>query len=804
MPSDMLLKKQVLTALQSSTLDLMRTSVWRTLRANSRRSHPHACRFIAGRRLPLPQHSFHTSPPPRREEDTPNAPSNQFVEQPVDAPHSEQTSVLLETTAEDPNGASDNPPKPKDKSNYGSASRRAARNVKPRENPSPPHIPPWFLERNVILRGDYAHARPRNGPWTPIGTGGLPTHPVAQGEGQGAPEDASLVTRALEDKESNGRQQETDGGMSSKSRLATPLLNTINMREISSLVSAGLQVPSWQRAEIAASPKPHIVLFCPKNGGSSFLDGIGLQLAEENSTDCLRLTPQDIAEIGGDYMDDPSSFRGNTLGALGYNVQLVTTMRSTQRSEDSPEEEYFDEPEEDDIDQSPGQPKHLPGRMGGFNAIHVGTFAASNFQDLFKPFISQAGSPQQPKTIGTKAAVQLKDMTSELKMTALVETLLNAPEKKRRSEKSAAEEIAPQEKEEAAGLSNSDLQYEAHEGPFRDAERGSEGLIVLIQDYPQVNMTIHGGKFLDKLHEVVDARRREGQRILIIGTASSKELMPSFSRLGVDQVQVQTEHTHRDLPTRTIITPLNEISPEHTFAQHHKEKIKGINMRHLRHMLRRTAPVPAQVASVISNTTIDVDSKTAFLSGLEESVWSLDRVMRAATTSLGLLEGSEGMTIKHIEQALEIIESSDTVKVDWVANEKEQREKIKKSTASAFEVDYKERMRKLRKTCNEHEKKLLNGVVDPESIRTIFADVQASPQTIDALKTLTSLSLVRPDAFTYGVLATDRIPGLLLYGPPGTGKTLLAKAVAKESGATVLEVSGSGNSFAHPLSRRPC
>ena len=56
---------------------------------------------------------------------------------------------------------------------------------------------------------------------------------------------------------------------------------------------------------------------------------------------------------------------------------------------------------------------------------------------------------------------------------------------------------------------------------------------------------------------------------------------------------------------------------------------------------------------------------------------------------------------------------------------------------------------------------------------------------------MTTLSLIRPDAFTYGVLATDKIPGLLLYGPPGTGKTLLAKAVAKESGATVLEVSGS-------------
>lgn len=775
----------------------MRTSVWRALPATSSRCRHHLGPFVAGRRLPFPQRTFHTSTCPQSEEDPPNAPWNQFVEHPIDAPHSEQTSVVPEITAEDPNGASDSPPKPKDKSNYGSASRRAGRNVKSREKLPPVHIPPWFLDRNVILREDRVHARTKDGPWTLIRLGGLPSDQVAQEEGLATAGEASSVKGVSEDKESSGHQQEIDEGLSSESRHATPLLDPITMREISSAVSAGLQVPSWQRAEIAASPKPHVVLFCPKNGGSGFLDVIGLHLAVENSTDFLHLTPQDIAEIGGDYMDDPTNFRGNTLSSLGYDAHLVTAMRFPQRSEDPPEEEDVDE-SEGDIDQSPGKSNYsVNGHGGGFNAIHVGTFAANSFQDLFKPFMSQAGSPQQPRTVGTKPTVQLKDMTPELKMTLLVETMLKAPEIKRVAENPATEASTTHQKKEAAETVTSVFQNspdEDLESPFRDAERVSEGLIILIQDYPQVNTTIHGGKFLDKLHEVVEARRREGHRVLIIGTASSKELMPSFSRSGIDQVQTDP----RNLPARTIVTPIREVSPEHTFAQSHKEKTKGINMRHLQDMLRRTAPVPAWVASFIADRTVDVDSKTTFLTGLEESVWPLDRVSRAVTTALGLLEGSEEMTIKHIEQALEIIESSDTAKVDWMANEKEQRKNVTASIGSASEIDFKERMRRLRKTCNAHEKKLLNGVVDPENIRTTFADVQASPQTIDALKTLTSLSLVRPDAFTYGVLATDRITGLLLYGPPGTGKTLLAKAVAKESGATVLEVSGSGNLFVHP------
>jgi SpoVK/Ycf46/Vps4 family AAA+-type ATPase len=75
-------------------------------------------------------------------------------------------------------------------------------------------------------------------------------------------------------------------------------------------------------------------------------------------------------------------------------------------------------------------------------------------------------------------------------------------------------------------------------------------------------------------------------------------------------------------------------------------------------------------------------------------------------------------------------------------------------------------------------------------MKTTFEHVRLPFATIEALRLLTSLALLRPDAFRYGVLKDNKILGVMLYGPPGTGKTHLAKAVAKESGATMLEISG--------------
>uniref|UniRef100_A0A6M2F7H4 AAA+ ATPase domain-containing protein n=1 Tax=Populus davidiana TaxID=266767 RepID=A0A6M2F7H4_9ROSI len=88
---------------------------------------------------------------------------------------------------------------------------------------------------------------------------------------------------------------------------------------------------------------------------------------------------------------------------------------------------------------------------------------------------------------------------------------------------------------------------------------------------------------------------------------------------------------------------------------------------------------------------------------------------------------------------------------------------------------------------NEFEKRIRPEVIPPNEINVTFSDIGALEETKESLQELVMLPLRRPDLFKGGLLKPCR--GILLFGPPGTGKTMLAKAIAKEAGASFINVS---------------
>lgn len=71
---------------------------------------------------------------------------------------------------------------------------------------------------------------------------------------------------------------------------------------------------------------------------------------------------------------------------------------------------------------------------------------------------------------------------------------------------------------------------------------------------------------------------------------------------------------------------------------------------------------------------------------------------------------------------------------------------------------------------------------------TRYEDVGGMRETIALIREAVELPITQPELFKQLGIRPNK--GILFYGPPGTGKTLLARAVANESGAHFIAVSG--------------
>ncbi|RUO95866.1 P-loop containing nucleoside triphosphate hydrolase protein [Jimgerdemannia flammicorona] len=89
---------------------------------------------------------------------------------------------------------------------------------------------------------------------------------------------------------------------------------------------------------------------------------------------------------------------------------------------------------------------------------------------------------------------------------------------------------------------------------------------------------------------------------------------------------------------------------------------------------------------------------------------------------------------------------------------------------------------------SEYEEIIATEVVHPNEIKVTFDQIGGLDPIIQDLKESVIFPLRYPQLFTSasGLLGAPK--GVLLYGPPGCGKTMLAKALARESNATFINL----------------
>jgi len=92
---------------------------------------------------------------------------------------------------------------------------------------------------------------------------------------------------------------------------------------------------------------------------------------------------------------------------------------------------------------------------------------------------------------------------------------------------------------------------------------------------------------------------------------------------------------------------------------------------------------------------------------------------------------------------------------------------------------------------DEYERKVANEVIHPDDIGVTFKDIGGLETIIASLRESVIYPLLYPNLFTASSSLLGAPKGVLLFGPPGCGKTMMAKALAKESGATFINIAAS-------------
>lgn len=631
-------------------------------------------------------------------------------------------------------------------------------------------IPLWFIENNIKIN---AHATPQSTNLEDVLHG---TDANAEDKAQARDTDvqSSLVPRVCDGQIEFPQVKTPGSGGISEQPFKT---------EIWACVRAGLSSISPQSSPQAPALQPNLDLVTSTDGGYYRLGRMVEGIAWFERADVISLEAQDLTELAEPIIATlASSPTNNALRSLGYDVHTRLQGKQFNESEEDVDEDDEGMDEDDDMPAtSQGRPV-----FSRITAIPMSSVRGGSFRDTIEKALNQHGA-----FFGPRSSEHGRDVDEAW---ARFSTFLQAL-------------VDPRSRQQE----NSEVDQSLTGDSAIPAPETSK-TIILIRDYRRIRDLPIGARILDRLAEIVQQNRGLGHRVMIVGTTASSEL--SEESVSKDSL-VSDYRTFKAI----VVEPGTTEEAKKSSREDRLQRVFEVNMRHIRHMLNvmDRSSTDIQQKDQVENSfkhfrslqgarvTEYTPKEGTYADPLMQQAWSYQFVHHLASLAIGIKpETNQQISSRTLVAAFLAAQDSEKLFWDPITSEsKDSREassqapettkRFRRQPSTTFEHSPDpsfDPLKKIRKNLNKHEKRLLNGVINPSSITTTFSTVHAPLQTIEALKTLTSLSLVRPEAFRYGVLASDKIPGLLMYGPPGTGKTLLAKAVAKESGATMLEVSG--------------